>query len=55
MNYDGHKFFGRKVRVSLAEKKAEIEQELRGRGPTGDDFKQNKGKNLRPSEENKRE
>jgi len=25
LNYDGHKFYDRKLRVSMAEKKAEIE------------------------------
>jgi len=47
LNYDGHKFYDRKLRVSLAEKKAEIEQELRSKnGPSGDDFRQAKGQAL---------
>lgn len=47
MNYDGHKFYDRKLRVSMAEKKAEIEEKIR----TGDDFKKDKGQALREEEE----
>lgn len=45
LNYDGHKFYDRRLRVSKAEKKAEIEEQMRaggaatGRGANGDDFK----------------
>jgi len=35
LNYDGHKFYNRRLRVNLAEKKAEIEE----RRINGEDFK----------------
>lgn len=47
LNYDGHKFYDRKLRVSMAEKKAEIESELLQQRKTGDDFKRDKGAALK--------
>jgi hypothetical protein len=43
LNYDGHRFYDRRLRVSLAEKKQEIEEK---RMLGGDDFKQGKGSAL---------
>lgn len=44
LNYDGHKFYDRRLRVNKAEKKAEIEEQLRTK--TGDDFRKGKGSAL---------
>lgn len=43
LNYDGHKFYDRRLRVNKAEKKAEIEEKR----INGDDFRQGKGQALK--------
>ncbi|CDW73079.1 fha domain containing protein [Stylonychia lemnae] len=51
LNYDGHKFYNRRLKVNQAEKKAEIEE----RRINGEDFRQGKGEALKNDDRESRD